>query len=319
MNYSNHNLRTDIQEWKNRLYRATYNQFGHQLKFLFNNIDSNKQLYALITEANNKFNYSGEQLNNFTEQFQRGAEFSFESETEQAAFCYQYLKYLFNERDSFNVHQFTIFAARDFERTKTKFIEEYISPILNFFHDRLDKSNSVVYLLEKYKMRTEWFTKSRLYSAYKNAKKSYEQIFEDDLRLFLFEQGIDYPFSTPMSASGRADIIGEIETDDPLIVEIKVFDRDKGYGPDRIKEGFTQIVKYANDYNKDFGFLVVFNMDEVELNFIDNDNGNLFPPSTTFNNKTFFVIIVNCLDGKSASRAGIIKQVEISMKNLTKE
>ncbi len=209
--------------------------------------------------------------------------------------------------------------ARDFEGIKTKIIEEYISPILYFFHDRLNKSNSVVYLLEKYKKRTEWFTKSQLYSAYKSSTKNYEKIFEDDLRLFLFEQGIDYPFSTPMSASGRADIIGEIETDDPLIVEIKIFDRDKGYGAERIKEGFTQIVKYANDYNKDFGFLVVFNMDEVELNLIDSENGNLFPPSTTFNNKTFFVIVVNCLDGKSASKSGNIKEIEISMKNLTKK
>lgn len=31
--YYNHNLRTDLQEWKNRLVRADYNQFGNQLKY----------------------------------------------------------------------------------------------------------------------------------------------------------------------------------------------------------------------------------------------------------------------------------------------
>ncbi len=33
--YYNHNLRTQLQEWKNRLYRATYEQFGHQLKYFY--------------------------------------------------------------------------------------------------------------------------------------------------------------------------------------------------------------------------------------------------------------------------------------------
>ena len=44
------------------------------------------------------------------------------------------------------------------------------------------------------------------------------------------DQGIDYTFSTPKSASGRGDIIGAIETDNPLIVEIKIVDKNKKYG-----------------------------------------------------------------------------------------
>ena len=40
MNYSNHNLRTNLQEWRNRLHRANYEQFGNQIKFLFQNIDN---------------------------------------------------------------------------------------------------------------------------------------------------------------------------------------------------------------------------------------------------------------------------------------
>ena len=83
-------------------------------------------------------------------------------------------------------------------------------------------------MLEKYKRRTEWFTFSNLLEKYSTADKNYEQIFEDDLRLFLFDQGIDYPFSTPKSTSGRGDIIGSIDTNDPLIIEIKIFDRERG-------------------------------------------------------------------------------------------
>lgn len=185
-----------------------------------------------------------------------------------------------------------------------------------YLHDRLDKSNAILYLLEKYKKRTEWFTRKQLHSTYQNATKSYEQILEDDLRLFLFDQGIDYPFSTPASASGRADIIGEIETDDPLIVEIKIVDKQKGYGKTRIKEGFAQVVKYANDYGKQVGYLVLFNLDDCEINFTDVDNGRVFPPAISFNGKTFYFVVVNCFVGESASKAGALKQLSVTLAEL---
>ena len=319
MNYSNHNLRTDLQEWKNRLYRSTYAQFGHQLKFLINNLDNNLQTHGLINEAISKYEYSDEQLSKINALRRRSSDMEFDSEIHQAAFCYQYLKYMIGVAKSYNLHSLTIFSGRDFDATKTKIAEDFFSPIIYYLHDRLDKSNSTIYLLEKYKRRTEWFTKAELFSQYNSAEKNYEQILEDDLRLFLFDQGIDYPFSTPGSASGRADIIGEIETDDPLVVEIKIFDREKGYGKDRIKDGFSQIVKYANDYNKDVGYLVIYNMDKAELNLNFSESNNIFPPSIRFNNKVFYFIVINSSYGEAASKSGTIKEIEITENELTKK
>jgi hypothetical protein len=148
-----------------------------------------------------------------------------------------------------------------YERGISLFVHDFILPITNYLHDKLNKSSSTMYLLEKYKKRTEWFNKNILFEKYKSAEKEYEQIFEDDLRLFLFDQGIDYPFSTPKSTSGRADLIGAIDTSDPLIIEIKIFDRGKKYEINRIVKGLTQIKDYTNDYNKDFGYLVIFNLE----------------------------------------------------------
>nr|WP_320022743.1 hypothetical protein [uncultured Draconibacterium sp.] len=319
MNYSNHILRTNLQEWKNRLYRATYAQFGNQLKFLINNLENNSQTSGLLKEANQKHNYSLEELSKISNHHRRGTDIEFESEIHQAAFCNQILKYMISESGNYNLHNLMFFSGRDFDGTKTKIVEDYISPILNYLHDKLDKSNSTIYLLEKYKRRTEWFTKKELFNQYNLAEKNYEQILEDDLRLFLFDQGIDYPFSTPGSASGRADIIGEIETDDPLIIEIKIFDREKGYGKDRIKDGFSQIVKYANDYNKDVGYLVIYNMDEAELNLNFSENNNVFPASIRFNNKIFFFIVINSSCREAASKSGTIKEIEITENELTKK
>lgn len=315
--YSNHNLRTNLQEWKNRLYRSTYQQLGHQLKFVFNNIENNKQLSSLISDAIESFPISDEDLNKYYKQLDSpGEEVRFESEADQASYCYLILKFIFQKLGDYNLHRYNIIMGHDFEERKSKIIEEYISPIIYYLHDRLDESNATIFLLEKYKRRTEWFTKHNILKLYNSALKGYEKIFEDDLRLFLFDQGINYPFSTPLTSSGRVDIVGEIETDDPLIIEIKIYDESKSYGKNRIKEGFTQIVKYANDYNKDVGFLVIFNMNDTELNFKTNDD-KTFPPSIFFNNKKFYFVIVNCSESTSASKIGPLKEIVITLDDLT--
>ncbi|MFC0320751.1 hypothetical protein [Olivibacter oleidegradans] len=320
MNYANHNLRTNLQEWKSRLYKASYQQFGQQLKHLFNNIDNSPQLFGVISEIISKFPYTDGELEEKGNQRRGNRNSFFDSEAEQASFSYQLVKYYFKSLNNYNLHNYTIPAiyGRDFEATKDNIVEDFISPILNHLHDRLDKSSATIFLLEKYKKRTEWFTRQELNKAYKSANNNYEQIFEDNLRLFLFDQGIDYPFSTPLSSSGRADIVGEIETDDPLIVEIKIFDREKHYGKDRIKKGFSQIVKYANDYHKDAGYLVIFNMENVELNFKFGDNKN-FPTAFVFNGKTFYFIVINCDREESASKIGTLKEVTITAEELTND
>jgi hypothetical protein len=212
-----------------------------------------------------------------------------------------------------------LFVGQGFDETKGKIIEQLIAPIVYFLHDRLEKSTSTIYLLEKYKKRTEWFTKLNLISQYKHATKSYEQIFEDDLRLFLFDQGIDYPFSTPKSNSGRADIVGAIETTDPLIIEVKFLDKDKGYGKTKIRDGFNQIVKYTNDYNKNFGHLVIFNLDNIEVNFKLPDCKKMFPPMITFGNRTYFLVVINLYSGETASKQGQVESMEITVDDLLSE
>jgi hypothetical protein len=191
-----------------------------------------------------------------------------------------------------------------------------INPIVMFLHDSLDKSNSTIYLLEKYKKRSEWFKKEELRNIYQDATKSYEDLFENDLRLFLFDQGVEYPFSTPKSTSGRADIISNLDTSEPLVVEIKIFDRTKKYGKDRIADGFSQIVQYTNDYNKNEGYLVIYNLDTAELNFKFIDNNQFFPPMYIFNGKRYYFIVINLGQTKSASKLGKSETIEITEKDL---
>jgi len=316
--YYNHNLRTALQEWKNRLYRAPYKEFGNQLKYFANNLDGEKLLNNILSEACIQYTFQDSEIEEIITKAERGSYRDFINEIEHAAYCYQKLKYLGRQYSYPTIQNLILFTGDGFDETKGKVIEQLVAPIVYFLHDKLEKSNSTIYLLEKYKKRTEWFTKPNLLLQYKQATKNYEQIFEDDLRLFLFDQGIDYPFSTPKSNSGRADIVGAIDTNDPLIIEVKFLDKEKGYGKSRVRDGFNQIVKYTNDYNKNFGYLVVFNLDNIELDFKLTDSKKIFPPMLTFGNRIYFLIVINLYTGESASKQGQVESMEITEDDLVK-
>jgi hypothetical protein len=316
--YQNHNLRTQLQEWKNRLSKAKFEQFGNNLMYFFNNVRSDKLLSGLMTEAIRKYPFSYEEYKEKEDEVDRG-NFTqiFENEMHHAAFMYQLALYMQQDMGNYNLHMQYMFQQGKFEDTKESVIQELISPILYYLHDALDRSSSTLYLLEKYKRRTEWFTYATLIAAYQGEDKNYEEIFDHDLRMFLFDQGIDYPFSTPRSASGRADIVGAIDTDDPIIIEVKVFDRQKNYSKNRVKDGFTQAIKYTHDYNKDIGYIVIFNMDKAELNFQFLGWKNTFPPAITFNHKTYFFVVINLWKEMSASKVGTTEAIDITEEELT--
>ena len=151
---------------------------------------------------------------------------------------------------------------------------------------------------------------------YKEAKKPYEQIFEDDLRLYLFDQGIHNPFSQPRSSFGRPDIVGLIDTKNPLILEIKIYDSSKSYKKDRIIDGFNAIVKYTKNHNKNVGYLVVFNLDNIEIEISSEDAEKIFPPKIIFNDKIFYIIVIDLNFEIPASAGGKTKVVTITKEEL---
>lgn len=314
--YLTHNLRANIQEWKNRLSRASFDQFGSQMKYFLAKIEQESLLAGMLAELTVKHHYAQEMLLEMEEALEQGDDLNFTDESQHAAFAYQFLKHLIATNGYGSLNVLMMFHGGNAHDTHNNIIEQLVTPFVYYLHDRLDSSNSTIYLLEKYKMRTEWFMKKKLSDLYFAATASYEQIFEDDLRLYLFDQGIDYPFSTPKSTSGRTDIVGEIHTDNPIVIEVKIVDKAKNYGKNRIKEGFAQIVKYTGDYNKDFGYLVIFNMDPAEISFDFADNNHRFPPVLSYNNKHFYFIVVNCLETATASKIGKIETMSITEADL---
>ena len=312
--YYSHNLRSNLQEWKNRLYRVRLDDFGYEIKDFIQKIEKEAILSGVLKDALSNYSFDDTKMKDwyYMPYYERE---EFESKEHQVALCFQFWRYALN---NWKLSQFiNYFEESSGDERRAIVIESYITPFVNYLHDKLDESNSITYLLEKYKRRTEWFFAKELLKKYENAQnKQYEQVFDDDLRLFLFEQGIDFPFSTPKTPSGRADIIGQIETNDPLIVEVKVFDLNKNYGKDRIKDGFSQCIKYANDYNKNVAYLALFNVSPKEIVFKFTDGDKFFPPKLIVGNKVFYFVVINLNQEVSASKIGKTDFVEIHESDL---
>ncbi|PXV67339.1 hypothetical protein CLV62_10312 [Dysgonomonas alginatilytica] len=312
--YYNLHLKDNLQIYKKQLTSCDFNDFHDELNFFYDRIQSEPILKEIINNIIIKYPINNMTLNNWLREL-----------------SYNNVKYKDREHKlSYLIHTLEHYYKSEYTPTwddsfgtqplecNLNFLNRIIYPIINYVDESLDNISYILYILEKYKLRTEWFTKDSLRDKYKNTlNRQYEQVLEDDIRLYLFDQGINYPFSTPKSASGRADVISLVDTEDPLVMEIKIYDSEKGYKKDRIISGFTQIVKYANDYHKNIGYLVVFNLDQVEIEIENIEPDNKLPNRIIFNGKTYYIIIVNLNYDATASNLKKLNKVTISYDELT--
>jgi hypothetical protein len=313
--HRNHNLIVKLNEWRDRIIRSGFLQFDNSCDYFFNKIKKNPELYPFLSTSH--YLPSLASLRAIDLQYEL-PEWKFKDEEQEAVMKFAFLQFLLEQSEgSMKTWLFNISGGNNYKDAIGNFVESYINPVVIFLSDQLEESSNMLYLLEKYKSRSEWFFRESLTKTYQNNSRQGESKLEEDLRLFLFDQGIDYPFSTPSSASGRADVVSMLHTDDPLVLEIKVYDETKGYKLNRIIDGFSQIVKYANDYNKYIGYLVVFNMDAINFEIKQSETVKSITTKIIFEGKSFYLIFINLNQQLTASKAGIIKTQSISVNDLT--
>jgi hypothetical protein len=271
---------------------------------------------AILKEAIAQHNLSDDvRSNTFNQMIDDASWFEFDTQVKAVAILYQMQLEALKRNYPTRSLALDVYRDQHFDTSRDKFVEMMIQPILDYLNDQLDSGNFNLYLLEKYKRKVEWFTKKDLMKKFNEYNGKKEDVFDDDLRQYLLDQGVDYPFSRPRSASGEADIIGMIDTENPLVLEVKYYDGNS-HKKDRIVAGFAQIVKYANDYNKNIGYLVIFNTAQAEINIESEDNSKQFPSRVNFNNKNYFIIVVDMNHEKSASQLGKLRVETITKSEL---
>jgi len=182
-------------------------------------------------------------------------------------------------------------------------INKFFIPVYDYFCERIKSSENMLYLLDRYRHRTEWFHKERLLERIKS-KRNREDILTKDLQEYLHNQGIDFPFSTPSSPSGEVDLVGLIDTSNPLVLEVKLFDLESSYDKKYIRQGLWQAYKYARDYGKPIGYLLIFNLDKRDIEFEMLDGESV--KSIQIGGKIIYILCVNLYKNeKSASKSKV--------------
>ena len=202
------------------------------------------------------------------------------------------------------------------ENSYAEFTRICFIPLLNYLIDDIRASNNMFYLLLRYKRWVEWFEDDRLNNLYQQSLGNGESLLDEDLRKFLFDNGIDYPFSQPRSPGGQADIVAGLETDDPLVLEVKIWDTNKRYRENRIRDGLRQVIDYAAKYGKSSGYVVVFNADPIPLRFVDSQNPGFWPACLESGSTYYFIAVDIALREKPVSQHNKGKRVQANFVRL---
>ena len=299
-----HDLRVRLQDRKNRLYKAPYSQYETELRFFLQFLTDDSYINGLLRtlDADTTVDFA-----TWTESRAAPHEVRFpNSESARAKVCYEILKPCANDPEENQTLEWGMLFS-----SETRFVdilndltEAVVDPLVNFLHDRIDDSSSVLHLIERFKVKSEWFSRDELFRVYEQDTSVGEATLDQRLREALFDGGIDYPFSQPRGPSGDADIVALLGSDDPLVLEVKVFDPDRGRGKRNMQQGLHQVLRYSDDYNQPVGYLVVFNCSDGQLAFQAWPDGEFAVPArVSHGGKTFFVISIDIRpDRPSASR-----------------
>ena len=190
--------------------------------------------------------------------------------------------------------------------------ELFLEPFYEFIDEQIDEQRATLSLIYRYKHRSEWFHRDALLEL-SRVERLGEKKLSLNLYSYLYDKGIDFSIE-PSSITGEIDLISAQKSDDPLLLDVKIFDgndRGKAY----IRKGFGQIYTYTQQHNEAFGYLLIFNVSERQLRFSLKIAGNV--PQVTYNHKTIFIVTIDIFaHEKPVSQRKPISAIEIAEEEL---
>ena len=181
--------------------------------------------------------------------------------------------------------------------------EDAVEPLVEYLQRCLIDDNDILYLLERHKRLVEWFEADRLYKEFLADPAHGEKVYDENLRRFLFSEGVDYPFSQPASASGRADVVADVDKDDALVCEVKLFGNES-YGIPYVAKGLGQAIRYAHDWGKTVAYLAIFNVSDRALELPTDGEQGEWPPRVHVEGVAVYLVLIQAKPLVSASAAG---------------
>lgn len=309
-------IRYKLQKRVRRLNSADHNQFASLLRQFFVYFNSSSLLSGVrddLVVRTQKY-----QIQNTVESIlKENKDLYGDNEEEAAAIGYEMLQRVVKQSGSEDIVMQCRRLSTGLNESLELFRTLYLEPFYEYVDEHIDDQHIILYLLEKYKHRCEWFHSKCLREMILNDTTQGERRVALDLYEYLHNAGIDFHIE-PKSASGIPDFITEQIGEDRIVADTKLYWPEKGKGKSYIVSGYNQIYTYMGDYNEAFGYLVIFNLDDADLRFLFPPTSSHFP-SYTYNNKTIYFVVIDIFDHPdSASKRGTRKTVDISEDDLIK-
>lgn len=246
--------------------------------------------------------------------FQHNQDLYGETEEEAAAIGYYALRRLLDLRDIRQIQKISLQYNRSAKPHEAlECIREiFLEPFYEYVDEQLDDQRAMLVLLIRYKHRSEWFYRDYLWNL-SQTKGRGEKELAINLYSYLYDQGIDFTIE-PSSITGEIDLIAAQNTEDPLLLDAKLFDGE-GRGKAYIRKGFNQIYTYTQQYNEPFGYLLIYKVTEKDLRFSLRLSSNI--PMVVHNHKTIFLVTIDLYPHeKPVSQRPPLKVVEITEEEL---
>ena len=208
---------------------------------------------------------------------------------EKVKACLSILQYMIEQNEEPWQLMDSVSTSQNVDVITGEALKEFFVPVVKYIDEKTVVIDSFQYLLVRFKLKSEWFEKEYLFSLYGRDTTKGESVLDNTLRAYLFDQGINFPFSKPSSPSGEVDVLSVIEQK-PIPLEIKVFD---GNGRSRsyVRQGFKQAFSYAKDYGEPSAYLVIFNVSQYDLMFKLSSPD--MPQRLVIGDKTIYIFIIN--------------------------
>ena len=313
-------LQTALRTRHKRLTDANGDQIHDEIRLITRWLSGQPALRAILVEAESTepwLDFAEWEEGLHTDYF--GLTWPCETEAGRAALAWRLLEHISYMRPgSIPLRPYALAVSaggEDFHTLAREFVKVIVTPLFDYLQEQVGAESSVLYVLERYVRRVEWFDREDLYARAMQDTRKTEEVYDADLRRFLFNEGINMPFSQASSASGLSDVLTGLDTDDPLVCEVKVFDavnRSKRH----LASGVHQAISYASDYSKQVAYLLIVNLSGRPLALPSDDDPKTWPPRVTIAGTRVYLITVRALPTESASKLGKPAPVTITYNDL---
>lgn len=295
-------LQVKLQQRYRRLYKSDYSSFSHEVSYFRAFIEQSPALRAIVerlTHENPELDAEQWVSANFTMR-----QYSWpDTEAGRAKVVWHLINRLADGEDPLAIARSFSFET-NMSATLRELTEKAIEPFVEYLQEQIGSASEILYMLERFTRRLEAFDQKELHDKYISDTAHGEALYDRYLRRFLFDQGVDYPFSQPKSASGEADVVSGLDSDDPLVCEVKLYAPEKNYDVAYVSKGFQQAVSYAHDYGKNVAYLVTFNLSDQGLQLPTDEDTKPWPPRLHVEGVTVYMVTVQAKPRPSASKRG---------------